>query len=205
MSRTVCASRMSLRRRAPRRCACSSLLDSARVILLLGVPGSVCSDVITTASFAFARHIYKTCFNAWVDVQVQQSVLSKIPGGGVSIALPPNQQLGAVGAGYAVLFAWAFAQGATESYAAQQSDTMGLQLALGFAGAVYFLREKKRVGLGRSVLYGLGSLIAGTVLGSLIESWLRVDIVPILGMGSPGVFAGEFGLVGLATAAICLA
>jgi hypothetical protein len=137
--------------------------------------------------------------------QVQQAMLSKLPGGGVLIQLPSNSALSYVVASYAFLALWAFVQGASEPYAQQQADVAGLQLALGFAGAVYFLREKKRLGLGRSFLYGLGGLIVGSVAGNLIEPWLRVDIVPILGMGSPGVFVAEFGLLGLAAAAICLA
>ena len=135
---------------------------------------------------------------------MQQSLLSKLPGGGVAVSLPPNQQLYTAAGAYAALIAWAFVQGATEPYPAQQSDVAGLQIALAFAGAVYFLREKKRLGLGRSFLYGTGGLIAGSLVGNLLAAWLRVDIVPILGMGSPGVLVGEFGILGIAAAAICL-
>lgn len=138
-------------------------------------------------------------------VQAPPSALPNLPGGAVTIQLPPRQQLGAASAGFAVLLAWSFAQGASETYTAQQADSAGLQLALGFAGAVYFLKEQKKVGVGRAALYSVSGLVVGVVLGSLLETWARVDIVPILGMGSPGVFVGEFGLLGLATAAICLA
>lgn len=75
---------------------------------------------------------------------------------------------------------WAFIQGATEPYDAQQADVAGLQAALGLAAGVYFMREKKRLGLGRSFLYAVAGITAGCLVGNLIEAWLRVDIVPLL-------------------------
>lgn len=135
----------------------------------------------------------------------EPSLLSRLPGGGVSIQVAEGRDLGIAAGAYSLLIAWAFLQGATEPAAAQQNDVAGLQVALGYCGAVYFLRDKKRLGLGRSFLYSTGGVILGAVLGQLIASWLRVDIVPLLGMGSPGVLAGEFALAGLAASAICLA
>lgn len=135
---------------------------------------------------------------------MQQSLLSKLPGS-ISTSIPPNDQLAILGGGFAALFLWAFIQGATEPYATQQQDVAGLQLSLGFAGAVYFLRERKRLGLGRSFAYATLGLVLGATFGNLLEAWFRVDLVPILGMGSPGVFVGEFGLLGLAVAAAVLA
>lgn len=137
-------------------------------------------------------------------VQVQQSLLSKLPGS-ISTSIPPNDQLAILGGGYAALTLWAFIQGATEPYATQQQDVAGLQLALGFAGAVYFMRDRKRLGLGRAFAYSSLGLVLGASIGNLLEAWLRVDLVPILGMGSPGVFVAEFGLLGLAAAAAVLA
>lgn len=137
-------------------------------------------------------------------VQVQQSLLQKLPGS-ISTSIPPNDQLGILGGAYAALALWAFIQGATEPYAVQQADVAGLQLALGFGGAVYFMRDRKRLGLGRAFGYATLGLVLGATIGNLLEGWLRVDIVPILGMGSPGVFVGEFGLLGLALAAAVLA
>jgi hypothetical protein len=133
-------------------------------------------------------------------LQVQQSMISKLPGGGVTISLLPDDQLLTVAGLYGALFLWAFVQGAMEPLAAQQADVAGLQLALGLGLGVYFLRDKKRLGLGRSILYTSGGLILGTVIGSLFEGWVHVDIVPLLGMGSPGVFVAEFGLLCMAAA-----
>lgn len=136
-------------------------------------------------------------------MQVQQSLLSKLPGS-VSTSLPPNDKLAILAAGYGSLMLWAFIQGVTEPYPAQQADVAGLQLALGFGGGVYFLRDKKLVGLGRSFAYATLGLVFGAIIGNLLEGWLRVDIVPLLGMGSPGVFVGEFGLVGIGLAVALL-
>lgn len=135
----------------------------------------------------------------------QKPLLSRLPGGGVRLQLAEGRDLGIAAGGYTVLIAWAFLQGATEPAAMQQNDVAGLQVALGYCGAVYFLRDRKKLGLGRSFLYSTAGVALGAVLGQLIASWLRVDIVPLLGMGSPGVLAGEFSLAGLAASAICLA
>lgn len=164
----------------------------------------VCAEHLRPCSVHALRHVASP-WNVSVLQVVEENVLSRLPGGGVSVAVAPRNELTPLVGGYAALIAWAFIQGATEPYAAQQADVAGLQLALGLAGAVYYLRDKKRLGLGRSFLYGCGGLVAGSVIGNLIEPWLRVDIVPLFGMGSPGVFVGEFGLLGLAATAICLA
>jgi hypothetical protein len=122
-------------------------------------------------------------------------MISKLPGGGVTINVLPDDQLLTVAGLYGALVLWGFVQGATEPIAAQQADVAGLQLALGLGLGIYFLRDKKRLGLGRSILYASAGLFGGTVFGSLLESWVHVDIVPLLGMGSPGVFVAEFGLL----------
>jgi hypothetical protein len=92
----------------------------------------------------------------------------------------PDDQLKIQGAVFAALIVWAFIQGATESYEAQQADVAGIQGALGLAAGVYFMREKKRLGLGRSFLYAVGGITAGCIVGNFVEAWLRVDIVPLL-------------------------
>ena len=137
-------------------------------------------------------------------VQARSSALQNLPAG-IKVSIPPTQQLGAVSASYGALIIWAYIQGATEPFAAQQSDLASLQLALGSIGGIYYLQRQKGVGLWRACLYGLAGLSAGVAVGALIEQWARVDIVPILGLGSPGVFQAEFGLLGLAAATICLA
>ena len=98
-------------------------------------------------------------------------------------------------------------QGLNEPPGAAQADVPGLQLALAVIVSLYVLRDKKRLDLGKHLLFttlGLISvcqasmiplntsiyavraggitaagLIAGAVIGSALQSWLRVDIVPI--------------------------
>lgn len=50
---------------------------------------------------------------------------------------------------------------------------------------------------GKATAITVGGLVAGAVLGGLVESWLRVDIVPVLGIGSPAAVVSEFVLVSL--------
>lgn len=105
---------------------------------------------------------------------------------------------------FGALAAWTLAQGlmASDPGAAPGGDVPGLQIALGLAAAVYLLTEKKRVGLGKAAAIALGGLVAGTLVGSALESWLRVDVVPLFGLASPGALVSEFSLAGLA--AVCV-
>jgi hypothetical protein len=86
------------------------------------------------------------------------------------------------------------------------ADIPGVQMALGLAAAVYFLREQKRTGLGKAFGLSVGGLVAGTLLGSLVENWLRVDIVP-LGVSAPGCLGPLWRtlLLGGSCAGLCLA
>lgn len=38
----------------------------------------------------------------------------------------------------------------------------------------------------------IGGLVAGAVVGSAVESWLQVDIVPFMGIQSPATVVSEF-------------
>ncbi|CAI5984408.1 unnamed protein product [Closterium sp. NIES-64] len=110
--------------------------------------------------------------------------------------------------------------------AATGGDVPGLQLALAFGWALYSLR-KEGVGMGKalglstgglvlgavvdSLVYpgkaaGLstGGLVLGAVVGSLVQAWLRVDIFPLLGIGSPAVLISEFSIINLWLAAVFL-
>ena len=128
--------------------------------------------------------------------------------GGAGLALRPLSDQPAViaSAAFGGLAAWTLAQGLlAPSPAAAAADVPGLQLALGLASSVYVLREAKRVGLGKAFGMGMGGLIAGSLVGSLLESWLRVDIVPLGALASPGALVGEFSLAGLWAACFFLA
>ena len=133
-----------------------------------------------------------------------QALLSGLPGGGVTVRTPPGD-LGVTSlAVFGALTAWTLAQGLTADPASPTADVPGLQLALGLAATVYLLRDKKRVGLGKAAALALGGLLAGTAVGSAAESWLRVDVVPLFGLASPGALVSEFSLAGLWAACVFL-
>ena len=50
---------------------------------------------------------------------------------------------------------------------------------------------------GRAALLTTGGLVAGAVLGGVLQSWLRVDIVPVGPLDTPEVLVSEFALVAL--------
>lgn len=45
---------------------------------------------------------------------------------------------------------------------------------------------------GKATLITIGGLAAGAVVGSAVENWLQVDIVPFFGIHSPAVVVSEF-------------
>lgn len=107
---------------------------------------------------------------------------------------------------FGALAAWTLVQGLMEaSPVSPSADVPGLQLALGTAATVYYLRTYKNAGLAKAGGLALGGLVAGTLIGSGLESWLRVDLVPIGSFSSPGAVVGEFALVGLWAATLFLA
>ena len=46
--------------------------------------------------------------------------------------------------------------------------------------------------VGKAISITAGGLLAGAVVGSVVESWLQVDIVPFLGLHSPAAVISEF-------------
>jgi hypothetical protein len=112
--------------------------------------------------------------------QKAQQLLQSLPGGGVALARPPPRAAATAAAVYGGLAAWTLAQGLLEpSPEAAAADVPGVQLALATAACVYLLRDQKRVGLGKAAALALAGLVAGTFLGAAVQSWLRVDIIPL--------------------------
>ncbi|CAN6308113.1 unnamed protein product [Urochloa humidicola] len=72
-----------------------------------------------------------------------------------------------------------------------QSCVYGFILATGFGASLYFL-AKKNMNLGKAALITVGGLAAGATVGSAVENFLQVDIVPFLGIHSPAVVVSEF-------------
>lgn len=126
----------------------------------------------------------------------QKTLLSKA-GVGVAIAVPTQQQASVQVAVFTAIGLGALAQALLESPEAQLSETAGFPLALAIGYSIYSLSKDKKVPLGKSVGLTVACLVAGTVVGSLIQNWLRVDIVPLGSFGSPGVFVAEFTIVAM--------
>lgn len=114
-----------------------------------------------------------------------------------------GQDAAKVSAVFASLLLWDVVQGIADGGSPTPS-VPGLQLALGVAAVVYFEREK-RVGLGKSFAIAVVGLVVGSLLGSVLESYLRVDIVPFIGIDSPAVVIGGGSLVALSACALLLA
>lgn len=71
-------------------------------------------------------------------------------------------------------------QGLTEPNALAAANSIpGLQLALGTGSAIYILRDRKKVGLGRAVAITGAGLLLGTLVGGAVQSWLHVEMLPL--------------------------
>eukprot|EP00271_Cylindrocystis_brebissonii_P010282 TRINITY_DN26432_c0_g1_i1.p1 TRINITY_DN26432_c0_g1~~TRINITY_DN26432_c0_g1_i1.p1 ORF type:complete len:300 (+),score=45.60 TRINITY_DN26432_c0_g1_i1:319-1218(+) len=126
-----------------------------------------------------------------------KSALKSAP---VSVEKPAGNTLAAQAAFFAALGAWTYVGGLGQSTDGFQqlggSDIPGTQLALSFGASLYFLRQQN-VKLGKASLLTLGGVLAGALVGTLAESWLRVDIFPVLGVSSPAVLVSEFAFLSL--------
>ncbi|GAQ90259.1 hypothetical protein KFL_006190090 [Klebsormidium nitens] len=152
--------------------------------------GQVSEEGIRFADVRKARPANLT--PAWL-----KSALSKVA---VSVETPDSKTLATEAAVFGVLAAWTFAgglaQGGDLTPVSSGGDVPGLQLALALGAAFYFL-QKERVKAVKAGLITVGGMATGSIVGGLIEAWLRVDIVPVLGIDSPAVVVSEFVLVAL--------
>lgn len=130
-----------------------------------------------------------------------RDTLSKSP---VVVESPVPGVIGTQSAVYAGLMVWTFASGVpSQSSLNANADVPGLILALGFGASIYFLR-KQNVNLGKSAALTIAGLVVGAVFGGAVESWLRVDLIPVLGISSPAVLVSEFVLVSLCVTSLYL-
>eukprot|EP01023_Acetabularia_acetabulum_P006038 TRINITY_DN1250_c0_g1_i1.p1 TRINITY_DN1250_c0_g1~~TRINITY_DN1250_c0_g1_i1.p1 ORF type:complete len:275 (+),score=43.67 TRINITY_DN1250_c0_g1_i1:121-945(+) len=126
--------------------------------------------------------------------KIINSTLQKLP---FQVQTQDSQQLLILSGIFCTLGLWAIIQALSEPAYTAQQDSAGLQLALAGAVGVYWLKEKKRVSsLPRSLGITASGIVAGVVVGSLLEAWLRVDLVPLGSFQSPGVLIAEFGILG---------
>ncbi|KAL3843343.1 hypothetical protein ACJIZ3_000746 [Penstemon smallii] len=110
----------------------------------------------------------------------------------ISIEAPSTSELGVQAGVYGALMVLTYVNGASEStvpYAA--ADVPGLILATSFGASLYFM-TKKNIKLGKATVITIGGLVAGAVVGSAVENWLQVDIVPFMGIHTPATVVGEF-------------
>ncbi|KAH8959319.1 hypothetical protein BDL97_06G073100 [Sphagnum fallax] len=118
----------------------------------------------------------------------------------VAFETPSLSALGTQTGVFVALSIWMFASGfmssPSESSLSGGADVSGVILAIGFGVSLYFLR-KQNLKLGKAALITVAGLVVGAGLGGWVESWLRVDIVPVLGIGSPTVVVSEFVLFSL--------
>jgi len=80
-----------------------------------------------------------------------------------------------------------------------------LQIALALAASVYFLKEQKKTSLGLAIALAIASVSVAGILGGFLESFLRVDLVPLGPLHSPATLVGELCLAGAAAATLLLA
>ncbi|MCL7046275.1 hypothetical protein MKW94_025436 [Papaver nudicaule] len=122
--------------------------------------------------------------------QSLQATLKRIP---VSVEAPSANNLGIHAGVYGALMGLTYINGASvssvEPYAG--ADIPGLILAAGFGASLYLL-TKKNSSPRMSTVITIGGLVVGATVGSAVEDWLQVDIIPFLGIRSPAVVVSEF-------------
>ncbi|KAG0552893.1 hypothetical protein BDA96_01G547400 [Sorghum bicolor] len=111
----------------------------------------------------------------------------------ITFETPSSSSLGIQSCVYGALMVFTYASGSSTSLpsAYTSPDVPGFILATGFGASLYFL-AKKNMNLGKAALITVGGLAAGATVGSAVENFLQVDIVPFLGIHSPAVVVSEF-------------
>lgn len=122
--------------------------------------------------------------------QWMQATMKNAP---VTFETPSSNSLGIQSCIYGALMVFTYASGSSSSLpsAYTSPDVPGFILATGFGASLYFL-AKKNMNLGKAALITVGGLAAGATVGSAVENFLQVDIVPFLGIHSPAVVVSEF-------------
>ncbi|KAL0376255.1 UNVERIFIED_CONTAM: hypothetical protein Scaly_0743100 [Sesamum calycinum] len=111
----------------------------------------------------------------------------------ISVEAPSANELGVQAGVYGALMVLTYVNGASASSTVPYAgaDVPGLVLATSFGASLYFM-TKKNVKLGKATVLTIGGLVAGAVMGSAVESWLQVDIVPFMGIRTPATVLSEF-------------
>ncbi|PON89939.1 Protein CHAPERONE-LIKE PROTEIN OF POR1-like [Trema orientale] len=121
----------------------------------------------------------------WLQTSVKNSP--------VSVETPSRVELGLKAGVYGALMVLTYVNGSsiTSGVPYAEADVPGLILAGSFGASLYFM-TKKNVKLGKATIITIGGLVAGAVVGSAVENWLQVDIVPFIGLHSPAAVVTEF-------------
>ncbi|KAK9287351.1 hypothetical protein L1049_015768 [Liquidambar formosana] len=111
----------------------------------------------------------------------------------ISVETPSTGDLGIQAGVYGALMVLSYVNGASTPSAGVYAgaDVPGLILATSFGASLYFM-TKKNVKLGKATIITIGGLVAGAVVGSVVENWLQVDIVPFFGIHTPATVVSEF-------------
>ncbi|XVE48823.1 hypothetical protein DITRI_Ditri01bG0033300 [Diplodiscus trichospermus] len=119
-----------------------------------------------------------------------QTTVRNLP---VSVETPSTGELGIQAGVYGALMVLTYVNGSSTSSGIPYTgpDVPGLILASSFGASLYFM-TRKNVKLGKATIITIGGLVAGAVVGSAVENWLQVDIVPFLGIHSPATVVSEF-------------
>ncbi|KAF0893303.1 hypothetical protein E2562_023940 [Oryza meyeriana var. granulata] len=122
--------------------------------------------------------------------QWMQATMKNAP---VTFEAPSSSSLGIQSCVYGALMVFTYASGSSTSLPSTYTspDVPGFILATGFGASLYFL-TKKNMNLGKAALITVGGLAVGGTVGSAVENWLQVDVVPFLGVHSPAVVVSEF-------------
>ncbi|EOX97595.1 Uncharacterized protein TCM_006577 isoform 1 [Theobroma cacao] len=118
-----------------------------------------------------------------------QTTAKKLP---VSVETPSTGELGIQAGVYGALMVLTYVNGASTSTGIPYAgpDVPGLILASSFGASLYFM-TKKNVKLGKATVITIGGLVAGAVVGSAVETWLQVDVVPFFGIHSPATVVND--------------
>ncbi|CAD5195036.1 unnamed protein product [Musa acuminata subsp. malaccensis] len=147
--------------------------------------GKVANGNIRYADIRAKRSTGTSALPEWL-----QKTVKNIP---VSVESPSTNSLGIQAGVYGALMVLTFVSGSSPASAGPYTgaDVPGLILATSFGASLYFL-SKKRINLGKAAVITIGGLVVGAVIGSAVEQWLQVDIVPFYGIHSPAVIVTEF-------------
>ncbi|GJN09157.1 hypothetical protein PR202_ga27138 [Eleusine coracana subsp. coracana] len=134
--------------------------------------------------------------------QWMQATMKNAP---VTFEAPSSSSLGIQSCVYGALMVFTYASGSSTSLPSSyiSPDVPGFILATGFGASLYFL-AKKNMNLGKAALITVGGLAAGATVGSAVENFLQVDIVPFLGIHSPAVVVSEFILFSQFLVSLCV-